>query len=289
MSTAAPDDTPRRRGPSHTFSARSALLTVLGKFGQPRHEPIWTATLVGAMALMGIEEKSARQALTRVASDGFLVGERQGRRTRWTITETGTAYLDANGDRIYGFLRDSRLWDGTWLVLAVTVPETQRQLRHHLRTGLLGAGLGSPAPGLWVTTDRTAVTAAEQVVDDLGIRDKTMSWIGTSAPLGDPRVLAATAWDLDALAATYRAFSAEFGRCDPTDPRDAFPDQVRLLHEWRRLVLADPAIPLELLPGDWPGPDALAVFRRCHEVWNRRATAVWDELRSAAQISESPS
>src|SRR5215213_1969322 len=54
-----------RRREVGTASARSLLLTVLGEFVHPRGTPVWTATLVAALAELGIEEKSARQAIAR--------------------------------------------------------------------------------------------------------------------------------------------------------------------------------------------------------------------------------
>ena len=38
-------------------SARSLLLTVLGEFVHPNGSPVWTATLVDALQVLGVEEK----------------------------------------------------------------------------------------------------------------------------------------------------------------------------------------------------------------------------------------
>src|SRR4051794_16752844 len=134
-------------------SARSILLTMLGEFVHPRGGEVWTGTLVAALAATGIEPKAARQALARTAAEGLLASSRHGRRARWRLTGAGGALLTEGTERIYGFMRGSRTWDGRWLVITVGVPESQRQLRHRLRTRLTWLGLGSPSPGLWIVPD----------------------------------------------------------------------------------------------------------------------------------------
>ena len=89
-------------------SARSLLLTVLGEFVHPNGSPVWTATLVDALQVLGVEEKAARQALTRTAAEGMLSSERHGRRVLWSLTPQGHALLEEGTRRIYGFMRERR-------------------------------------------------------------------------------------------------------------------------------------------------------------------------------------
>ncbi len=83
-----------RRREAGSASARSLLLTVLGEFVHPRSETVWTATLLEALGRLGVEEKSARQALTRTASEGLLVSSRHGRRVLWELTPRGVRLLE---------------------------------------------------------------------------------------------------------------------------------------------------------------------------------------------------
>jgi hypothetical protein len=73
--------------------ARSLLLTVLGEFVLPRGGEVWTGTLVTALGTLGVEEKSARQALSRTAAEGLLEPARHGRRVRWSLTGAGDRLL----------------------------------------------------------------------------------------------------------------------------------------------------------------------------------------------------
>jgi hypothetical protein len=93
----------RRREVGDT-SARSLLTTVLGEYVLPRGRPVWTSALVETLALFGVEEKSARQALARTAKGaGWLASERVGRRTRWALTPPGRRLLTEGAQRIYDF------------------------------------------------------------------------------------------------------------------------------------------------------------------------------------------
>jgi phenylacetic acid degradation operon negative regulatory protein len=259
-------------------SARSLLLTVLGEFVHPRRSPVWTAVLVDALALLGVEEKSARQALARTAGDGLLAPSRHGRRAQWTLTALGSTILTDGTDRIYGFMRSQRDWDGRWLVLTVAIPESQRKLRHRLRTRLTWAGLGSPAPGLWVVPDAAKEPEVAAVITELGVEDHAYAWVGPKAPFADERRLVDSAWHLDDVERRYSEFTERFSDVEPVSEADAFAWQVRLIQEWRRFPFLDPALPAELLNHAWPGAEAAETFHRQHDAWHERAQAYWESL-----------
>jgi phenylacetic acid degradation operon negative regulatory protein len=270
-----------RRRAAGTPSARSLLLTVLGEFVLPQAAPAWTQALVSGLAEVGIEEKAARQALSRTASEGLLVAERDGRRVRWQLTPSGTELLAEGAERIYGFGRGLDGWDGRWLVLTVSVPETQRRLRHSLRTRLTWAGLGSPVPGLWVTPDVSKAKEVASVVESLGV--EAFSFVGRFGEVGDYRRLVAEAWRLDEVERRYAQFIATWaGSARPTNPAEHFRSQVQLVQQWRVVPFLDPGLPAQLLPVDWPGPAAAESFRDSHRGYHREAQAHWARLMHLA-------
>ena len=263
-------------------SARSLLLTVLGEFVHPNGSPVWTATLVDALQVLGVEEKAARQALTRTAAEGMLSSERHGRRVLWSLTPQGHALLEDGTRRIYGFMRERRPWDGRWLVVSVPIPETQRQLRHRLRTRLSWLGLGSPTSGLWIATDASLADDVQAVVRDLGLADLAFAWTGSASGLGEEGRLLAEAWDLEEVEDRYVAFLSDFEiRIAPSD-LEAFLAQVQMIEEWRRFPFLDPDLPAELLDHDWPGPRAASTFHHQHARWHRPAQAAWRSFAEAA-------
>jgi phenylacetic acid degradation operon negative regulatory protein len=271
-----------RRREVGSASARSLLLTVLGEFVHPRHSTVWTATLLEALGALGVEEKSARQALTRTASEDLLVSSRHGRRVLWELTPSGVDLLEEGTRRIYGFMRERHPWDGRWLVLSVPIPETQRQLRHRLRTRLTWLGLGSPTPGLWVSPDATKAHDVHEVVRDLGLEAQAFAWVGPASGIGDESRLLSEAWDLAEVEERYLGFLDTFEARAAGSPVDAFTAQVEMVQEWRRFPFLDPDLPGELLDHDWPGPRAAAAFHDRHAAWHAAAQAEWDRMDGAA-------
>jgi phenylacetic acid degradation operon negative regulatory protein len=261
---------PREGGPS----APSLLLTVLGEFVHPRGGQVWTGTLVEALGALGVEPKAARQALARTAAEGLLTSDRQGRRVRWTLTEQGARLLEEGTQRIYGFMREPHGWDGQWLVLTVGVPESQRRLRHRMRTRLTWLGLGSP--------DASKEPAVREVVTGLGLGDRAFAWVGRTAQIGDPAKMIRAAWDVDDVEKRYLSFVDRFQETTAETDRDAFVRQVLLIQEWRRFPFSDPDLPAELLDHDWPGAVAAAVFHDRRNRWHRRAQAEWDRMDTDA-------
>ncbi|MFG1636534.1 PaaX family transcriptional regulator [Pseudonocardia alni] len=297
-----PDGSALRRRELGQTSARSLLLTVLGEFVLPAGEPVWTRALLDVLGALGVEAKSARQALARTAGEGLLTSDRDGRRVRWSLTPAGSELLSDGAARIYGFGRPTTGWDGRWLVLLASVPESRRRLRHRLRTRLAWAGLGSPAPGVWVSPDPGKEAQVAAVLDELDLAGSGYSFVGHYGGIGRADDIVAQAWDLDVVERAYSEFLDEFGphldpACDASaaaasdrgagasdadDGGDVLARQVRLVHAWRRFPFLDPELPAELLPEQWAGSRAAELFTTLHERWDAPARAAWADLARRA-------
>jgi phenylacetic acid degradation operon negative regulatory protein len=271
-----------RRREVGTASARSLLLTMLGEFALPQQEQVWTATVVEALALLGVEEKAARQALARTAAEGLLDSTRHGRRVLWSLTAQGSTLLQEGAARIYGFMRSRRAWDGRWLVLTVSIPESQRQLRHRLRTQLTWLGLGSPVSGLWVSPSAEHAPELHRVLRDLDLEHQSFAWVGPATGIGEEARLVEAAWDLDDVEERYLGFLADFEERRASTPAEAFVAQVEMVQAWRRFPFLDPDLPSELLDHDWPGPRAAAMFHDRRDRWHRQAQQEWARMEADA-------
>lgn len=277
---ARPPEVIRRREVRHT-SARSLLMTVLGEFVLPAGRPVWTWVLVDTLGGFGVAEKSARQALARAAAEGLLVPERVGRRTRWDLAPSAHTLLTEGAQRIYDFGRGERPWDGTWLLLLISVPEVKRDLRHRLRTRLSWAGFGSPEAGVWISPHPGREGEALDVIKELGLAGCAMSFTAAFGAIGGEDTMVSRAWDLTGLEERYEAFLADFSALEPDWPTGVLHAQTRLVHEWRRFPFLDPQLPRTLLPANWSGAQAAELFYRRHAEWLPTASQRWDELTSA--------
>jgi phenylacetic acid degradation operon negative regulatory protein len=267
----------RRRALGET-SARALLLTLLGEFALPQRHPVWTSTIIEVLDSFDVEEKSARQALARTAGDGWLVPERVGRSVRWSLTAPGRRLLTEGAQRIYEFCSPVPGWDGDWLILYVSVPESRRRLRHRLRTRLTWAGFGSPGPGMWISPWAAREAEVRQAVEELGLEAGAMSFTGRFGGLGSEQEMVHRAWDLDAVAAHYEEFVRAFETLRPGSPDTTMLAQLRLVHEWRRFPFLDPGLPAALLPPGWIGARAHDLFTVRHSEWHDTAQAYWRGL-----------
>jgi phenylacetic acid degradation operon negative regulatory protein len=256
------------------------LLTILGELVLPRSGSAWTQTLVDALALLDVEEKNARQAVARLASQGFIESERHGRRVRWKLTAAGRTLLTVGTDRIYGFGVPTSDWDGRWVVVLCPVPEDQRGKRHQLRSRLEFAGFGflGPATAIAPHADREEVASA--VLTELDLVDGAALFRAEAGGLVPDEQLLRRAWDLDGLAGRYRELMATFGDRSPRTDDGRLAALVALVHEWRRFPFIDPEIPARLLPPHWIGYRAKAFFDERHAHWTPGATAAFARLEA---------
>jgi len=272
----AGDWTPARRTEAAP-SARTLLLTLLGEFVLPDGGLVWTATLVGALELLGVEEGAARQALARSSERGFVAAERVGRRTRWTLTPRAERLLREGAARIYSFGLEAGVWDGLWLLVLASVPEHNRHLRARLRTRMTWEGFGSLAPGAWVTPWADREAAAWAIFEDLDLTNGPVSWVGRPGAMGSVEERVGHIWDLDTVAAQYADFIAASRARSPASRAQAFAALARLVHDWRHFPAADPGLPAQLLPAAWPGQTAARTFHSQHDAWAAEAWQWWRE------------
>jgi phenylacetic acid degradation operon negative regulatory protein len=219
---------------------------------------IAVADLVALMGDLGLDAQAVRSAVSRLKRRGVIAPERRAGAAGYRLTERGVAILEAGDARIYG--RDGA-GGGEWLLVVFSIPETRRALRHRLRTRLQWLGLGTVANGVWIAP-AAVEPEVRRVVEELDLSGHVELFRG--AHLGEAGAVAAW-WDLDALAAEYRAYVAAWepvleDGAHPA-PADAFAAHVRQLDAWRRIPFHDPGLPAAALPADWPGAHAWAVFR----------------------------
>src|SRR3954452_13404744 len=132
-------------------------MTFFGAFLRRLGGWIAVADLIALMAELGLDAQAVRSSVSRLKSRGGIEAERRGGAAGYRLTERGEAILRAGDARIYGRARagggapdDAAPRNGpAWLLVVFSIPEAQRSLRHRLRTGLSGLGLGIVAPAVW--------------------------------------------------------------------------------------------------------------------------------------------
>jgi phenylacetic acid degradation operon negative regulatory protein len=238
-------------------------MTFFGAFLRRLGGWIAVADLIALMAELGLDAQAVRSAVSRLKRRGVIESERRGGAAGYRLTERGEAILRAGDARIYGRARSGDAAaprDGRppWLLVVFSIPEAQRAVRHRLRAGLTGLGLGTVAPAVWIAPAHLR-TEVERLVAELGVSDRVELF--AADPLTDP----ARYWDLDALAAEYSRYLAEW----ESRPAGGFADYIRHLDAWRRIPFHDPGLPTPVGERAW---------RLFAELDARLAPAAWAQV-----------
>ena len=239
------------------------ILTIFALYGRAEDNWLSVAALVALMADLGADGQAARSSVFRLKRRGVLNAERRGGAAGYSLT-AATLEVLAEGDvRIFERPRAAEA-DG-WLVVVFSVPESERDKRHELRTSLTRLGFGTASPGVWVAP-RGLAGETRHTLERRGLSEYVDLFAGEHLAFGDLRSKVREWWDLDELTALYADFLDRYRpvrdrvAADPVTPPEAFGLYLPMLTEWRRLPYRDPGIPLSLLPPDWNGVSAGDLF-----------------------------
>ena len=259
-------------------SARSLLLTVLGELVMPNGNSVWTASLLYVLTRLGIEEQTARQAIARGAAAGWITARRQGREVRWELTGAGRRLIETGAERVLSMSSGTESWDGRWVIVLVSIPQSQRTVRKKLYGALSWEGFGNPTPGVWLSPHPERQAGAQQIIDDLGLRESTLAFVGSLAPMGlREDEIVARAWDLDGVRAQYEQLIIRYSGLRPLPGDPLLLTHIQLVNEWQRFPFLDPQLPEALLP-NWIGHRAAVVFTELRAQWSADAQARWREV-----------
>ncbi len=247
----------------------SFIYTLMGDLVRYYGGEIWIGSLTQLMGEFGVSEAAVRQAVSRMSRSGWITGRKLGNKSYYAITERGRARVDRVSPRIYQ--PPETAWDGKWRMVAYTIPETARDARDRLRKDLAVLGFAPLGTALWLSP-RDALEAAREAATAHGVLAFVDTFVAESTGPHDDRSLIARSWNLDAIAATYRAFIDDYGarlahlRASPnlTDAQ-AFVEREWLVHDFRKFIYVDPGLPLDLLPNDWPALAASDLFRETYD------------------------
>ena len=244
---------------AHVHS-RSALFDLYGDHLRWRGGVAPVAALVRLLAPLDISVAAVRTAVSRMVRQGWLEPLRLADGPGYGLTERAEHRLDEAHARIYrtGAASADVAWDGQWHLLVLQRP-TARADRERLESALRYLGYASLSNGTWLAPRRSAELAATLSAE--GLDAHTFS----ARHDGDLAGLVAQAWDLAPVAQAYRDWSTQARVLldvagEAPDDQTAFAVRFRLVHEWRKFLFTDPALPDELLPPDWPGHAAAELF-----------------------------
>ncbi|WP_260938140.1 PaaX family transcriptional regulator C-terminal domain-containing protein [Mycolicibacterium llatzerense] len=210
------------------MTARSVVLSVL--LGA---HPAWAsaAELVRLTSDFDIKEQTLRVALTRMVSAGDLVRSADGYRLADRLLARQRRQDAAIDPK-------TRPWHGDWVTVVITTVGADARTRADLRNDLLQNRFAELREGVWLRPANLAGDLPEEVTANARV---------LTSRDDDPAGLAAVLWDLPAWITTARQLLDEIGSAPDVPGR--FVAAAAIV----RHLLADPVLPAELLPDDWPG------------------------------------
>jgi len=273
--------------PTPRLRARTLLFDLYGDYAIEggRSGSLAVAAAVRLGLDLGLAEMATRSAMNRMARDGWLVAQRQGRSSVYALTQRGRQLVDAGRTRI--FAAADRSWAGNWCVVALSVPESHREVRDRMRLGLSWLGFGSPSSSLYISphdhSKEVLRIASEMEADGyVQVYQAVLKWPAA-------RDLVNRAWgDLAQVNARYAAFLNDFtpgyeraraagGNQSGWDV-EAFKVRLMLASEFRRCLFGDPALPASLLPAAWWSDAARRLFLDYHALLTPGAMRHFDTV-----------
>lgn len=216
--------------------ASSFIVTIYGDVVEPRGSVLWMGTLIECCARHGISESLVRTAMSRLVAAGRLRGERIGRRSFYRLSLAAQAEFRQAGQILFAPPDLPRDW-------AVALS-------------------GDPLPG-WVAFGGGAIAPYRP---DLPVPSGPVLRAAVLSGAGDLPGFAREHWPLAEVAQGYRGFLARFSDLVPQlggglADADALALRLRLTDEYRQAALADPRLPRDATPADWPAAQAHDLFR----------------------------
>ena len=251
--------------------AKSLVMTLFGDVITPHGGKVWLGSLIELLAPFGVSDRLVRTSVFRLAEEGWLDAQREGRRSQYALNQKSAARFERAYQRIY--TPSYREWDGRWTLLFATSGTITAEQRAGLRKELLWQGYGMVAPSVFAHPAADTETL-DEILQRVDVKGSVYVCRASEAeppparPLSD---LIAQCWELETVIKDYTQFIEHFAalpkmleKAAPADPEQLFVIRTLAIHAFRRINLHDPQLPLELLPAEWPGKIA---YELCCDIY----------------------
>ncbi|MBN6521896.1 MULTISPECIES: phenylacetic acid degradation operon negative regulatory protein PaaX [Acinetobacter calcoaceticus/baumannii complex] len=249
---------------NETLSGTSLISTIFGDSVLHRGGNISLASLIQLLELFGFNDRAVRTSVFRLVKNDWLCSDKIGRTSFYRITDSSrSTYLQAE-QRIYN--DQMKEWDHYWDLILMSSLDTENKAL--LKKELEWLGFANISTNLMAYPGCNRIELQRLLVD-LNMSEQVVVFKAETLQLFNNSVdtigrMLRTNWPIDELRQRYLQFLDIFREIgvllmqenEQLEPVQAFQVRTLLIHYYRRILLKDPALPLELLPTDWPAISA---------------------------------
>ncbi|WP_284085380.1 PaaX family transcriptional regulator [Acinetobacter nosocomialis] len=249
---------------NETLSGTSLISTIFGDSVLHRGGNISLASLIQLLELFGFNDRAVRTSVFRLVKNDWLCSDKIGRTSFYRITDSSrSTYLQAE-QRIYN--DQMKEWDHYWDLILMSSLDTENKAL--LKKELEWLGFANISTNLMAYPGCNRIELQRLLVD-LNMSEQVVVFKAETLQLFNNSVdtigrMLRTNRPIDELRQRYLQFLDIFREIgvllmqenEQLEPVQAFQIRTLLIHYYRRILLKDPALPLELLPTDWPAISA---------------------------------
>ncbi|NCG38074.1 MAG: phenylacetic acid degradation operon negative regulatory protein PaaX [Actinobacteria bacterium] len=273
-----------------TPSTRVLIVTLFGDAIVPHAGEAWLGSLSRLLEPLGITDRLVRTSVRRLVAEGLLINRQEGRRSFYSVHPNARSTFWRAEQRIYRSYPP--VWDGRW-TLAIIDADTEADTRQAIRRRLGWMGFGALTP----TVLASPTLQPEEIIEELDSHHRSLLVLtrstvdGTAETISDDQIVERIL-PLARLKADYEDFIFRYGDLADSvvdargiDAATAFAVRSLMVSDYRRIVLADPGLPDELVPAEWPERRAADVAARLY----RSLVGPSDQQLAAACITSAGS
>ena len=217
----------------------SLIVTFFGDAVLPRGGSISAISLGQVMEAIGIEAGAVRTAVSRLASDGWIEREREGRASFYRLAPYREQAFAKAAEVIYG-RPDETIEPGEW-ALGSLPGDIVFEPRHE--------AFALPLQKGWYLLDLSRIDRRQLPAALMIFEGKFLQKPAWFSELLAPQELAVA---MERLIDVFQPVLAAVDCSWKPSPLEALTLRCLLIHEWRRIALRLHKLPKDLVPEDWP-------------------------------------
>lgn len=268
---------------------QSLIFTLYGDYVRQPDDRLRIGSLIRLLSLFGLSPEVVRTTVSRMVRRGWLQSERVSNVSYYSVTASAKNVIAEGAARIFHSSDHAPAWNGRWHLVTYSIPEVERESRDQFRRELTWLGFGALTNTVWLSPHNQRIRI-EALVDSLHIKGCVQLFESQLEGFTPAAQVAARCWDLTEINAEYAAFVDKYEPAfrdrqrrlaagEHIDPADAFAQRFSLVHEYRKFPYSDPYLPCELLPRDWRGFHAAALFREYHNLLADSANEFFESVK----------